>query len=186
MPHPGWEGVRRCRDFGKTSVQGLSIVVLVFMPKVVAALCFGALWISGMNPVNITDPRKPLSLPSACCEETCLNLNVETPAVNDKVEEGEKGSANNEGGKEKTKLPVMVWIHGGAFQLGAISQYLYQPIESFLACKGVVLVTINYRLGALGFLKVQSGDHNCGMWDQVQALKWVQENIAAFVAIQTM
>lgn len=51
---------------------------------------------------------------------------------------------------------------------------MYQPKESFLARAGCVVVTINYRLGALGFLKVEGGDYNCGIWDQVAALQWVQ------------
>ncbi len=196
QPHPAWEGVLRCRDFGKTAVQGLSIIVLVFLPKVLAAVAWAALWVTGSNPLYNHNPKKPLALPGSCSEANCLNLNVETPALCDDGEEeeeeeeeaaapgdGKKGSSRKTTKKKKNKknlLPVMVWIHGGAFQLGASSQYLYQPAESFLARKGVVVVTINYRLGILGFLKVEGGDYNCGMWDQVAALRWVQENIRAF------
>jgi para-nitrobenzyl esterase len=72
----------------------------------------------------------------------------------------------------------MVWIHGGAFSngSGAIPQY----DGSRFARDGVVCVTINYRLGADGFLYLGDGIANLGLLDQVAALAWVQENIAAF------
>jgi len=92
--------------------------------------------------------------------EDCLNLNIWTPDV------GRAG------------LPVMVWIHGGAFSngSGAIPQY----DGSRFARDGVVCVTINYRLGADGFLYLDDGIANLGLLDQIAALAWVQENIAAF------
>lgn len=93
--------------------------------------------------------------------EDCLNLNVYSPDIN--------GS-----------LPVMVFIHGGGFDSGSGSYFLYE--SSTLAARGVVVVTINYRLGAFGFLS--TGDDvmpgNFGLLDQVLALKWVQKNIATF------
>jgi para-nitrobenzyl esterase len=92
--------------------------------------------------------------------EDCLNLNIWTP---------DPGKAG---------LPVMVWIHGGAFSngSGAIPQY----DGSRFARDGVVCVTINYRLGADGFLYLSDGIPNLGLLDQVAALAWVQENISAF------
>jgi para-nitrobenzyl esterase len=92
--------------------------------------------------------------------EDCLNLNIWTPDM------GRSG------------LPVMVWIHGGAFANGssAIPQY----DGSRFARDGVVCVTINYRLGADGFLYLGDGISNLGLLDQIAALAWVQENIAAF------
>ena len=94
--------------------------------------------------------------------EDCLFLNVWTPGVDDAAR------------------PVMVWIHGGAFTIGSGSDGLYDG--AMLAARGdVVVVTINYRLGALGFLHVPSlGESNFGMRDQVAALRWVRDNIAAF------
>lgn len=98
--------------------------------------------------------------------EDCLTLNVWTPATD--------GAAR----------PVMVWIHGGAFVGGAGSSQLYRGTH--LATRGdVVVVTINYRLGALGFLAHPSLDDdgyagNWGLLDQLAALQWVQENIASF------
>jgi len=100
--------------------------------------------------------------------EDCLYLNVWTP------------------GLHRTQRPVMVWIHGGAFSIGSGSQAIYDG--SVLAGRGgVVLVTINYRLGPLGFLRLADltngkipATGNEGILDQVAALQWVQDNIAAF------
>ena len=100
--------------------------------------------------------------------EDCLYLNVWSPAADSK------------------KRPVMVWIHGGGFLVGSGSGSLYDGTH--LAQNGdVVIVSINYRLGALGFLyfddikgKKEGFDNNLGIRDQVAALKWVKENIAAF------
>jgi para-nitrobenzyl esterase len=101
--------------------------------------------------------------------EDCLYLNVYTPAT-----------AN--GG---SKLPVMFWIHGGGYAGGSGSEPRHDGAA--LPTKGVVLVTINYRLGVLGFLAtsdlVKEGEGhagNYGMLDMVEALRWVQANIAKF------
>jgi para-nitrobenzyl esterase len=92
--------------------------------------------------------------------DDCLNLNVWTP---------DPGRAG---------LPVMVWIHGGAFVngSGAVAQYAGDRF----ARDGVVCVTINYRLGPEGFLFLDDASPNRGLLDQIAALEWVQENIAAF------
>ena len=94
--------------------------------------------------------------------EDCLYLNIWTP------------------GLDAAARPVMVWIHGGAFTIGSGSEEYYSGVN--LASRGdVVVVTINYRLGAFGFLNLPAlGETNFGMRDQVAALKWVQENIANF------
>lgn len=96
-------------------------------------------------------------------DEDCLFLNVWTP-----------------GADASARRPVMVWIHGGAFQSGSGSMGLYKGAN--LSARGdVVVVTINYRLGILGWLASEHlGGGNWGLLDQVQALRWVQENIAAF------
>ena len=99
--------------------------------------------------------------------EDCLFLNVRT--------------ANLKGAE---KQPVMVWIHGGAHQYGAGSSSLYQA--NAMVEKGVVLVTINYRLGAFGYLahpaltEEAGTSGNYGLLDQAAALVWVRDNIAAF------
>ena len=75
-------------------------------------------------------------------------------------------------------LPVFVWIHGGSFVngSGAVPAYDGTPF----ARDGVVLVTINYRLGAEGFMTLAGAPDNRGLLDQIAALEWVGENIAAF------
>jgi len=101
--------------------------------------------------------------------EDCLYLNVWTPAK-----------------KPDERFPVMVWIHGGAFNFGSASLPEYNGRN--LAKKGVVVVTLNYRLGPLGFLvhpllsteSVHGTSGNYALLDQIAALKWVQRNIAAF------
>jgi para-nitrobenzyl esterase len=88
--------------------------------------------------------------------------------------------------KDAAKLPVMVWIYGGSFQIGAGSDTRYDG--EALARRGVVLVSLNYRLGILGFFATQelaqeSPQHaagNYGLLDQSAALHWVKQNIAAF------
>jgi para-nitrobenzyl esterase len=92
--------------------------------------------------------------------EECLNVNVWTP---------DPGAAG---------LPVMVWIHGGAFVNGSNSIGVYDGTA--FARDGVVLVGVNYRLGAEGFLLLPDGTPNLGLLDQVAALTWVRDNIAAF------
>ena len=84
------------------------------------------------------------------------------------------------------KLPVMVWIHGGAFVFGSGSSPGTSGVQ--FAKQGVILVTFNYRLGRLGFFAFPalSREHpdepkgNYAYMDQIAALKWVQQNIAAF------
>jgi para-nitrobenzyl esterase len=82
--------------------------------------------------------------------------------------------------------PVLVWIYGGAFQMGGTSAPTYDGAR-LAAEQGVVVVTLNYRVGVLGFLDLRSvggldagAVANCGLRDQLLALQWVQENAAAF------
>ena len=100
--------------------------------------------------------------------EDCLFLNIWTPGLDD------------------ARRPVMFWIHGGAFIMGSGTESFLESGK--LALRGdIVLVSINYRLGALGFMnlkEITSGkipaSGNEGLLDQVAALEWVRENIAAF------
>src|SRR5690606_37542735 len=75
-------------------------------------------------------------------------------------------------------LPVIVWIHGGAFAHGSSAVALYDGAN--FARDGVVFVSINYRLGAEGFALLDDAPANRGLLDQVAALEWVRDNIAAF------
>ncbi|MEU4238309.1 carboxylesterase family protein [Actinoplanes sp. NPDC026619] len=76
------------------------------------------------------------------------------------------------------KLPVLVWIYGGAYTIGSSSRAEYDG--GHLARDGVVLVTFNYRLQMEGFAAIEGAPANRGLLDQVAALEWVRDNIAAF------
>jgi para-nitrobenzyl esterase len=105
--------------------------------------------------------------PPEATSEDCLTLNIWAP---DGAEDA----------------PVIVWIHGGSLRIGGSAQPMYDGAA--LARRGVVLVSINYRLGVLGWLAhpdltAESPDHasgNYGLLDQIAALHWVRDNIAAF------
>lgn len=113
--------------------------------------------------------EKMLGAPAPQWDEAeCLTLNVWSPGLDD------------------ARRPVMVWIHGGAFVNGAGSSPIYDG-RKFAQHGDVVVVTINYRLGAFGFLHVESilgeefaGAGNVGILDQVVALGWVRDNIEGF------
>ena len=105
-------------------------------------------------PPEAAGPEWDMSLAG----EDCLLLNVWTP---------DPGAAG---------LPVMVWIQGGAFEISSSAAY----DGSHFARDGVVCVVINWRVGADGFLYLGDGIANVGLLDQVAALEWVRENIAAF------
>lgn len=113
-----------------------------------------------------TDPRIPIDL-GAPQGDDCLTLNV-------------WASSDTRPGDAK---PVMVWVHGGAYILGSSAQPLYHG--RVLARGGeAVIVTLNYRLGAFGFLDLSAFgdgfDTNVGLRDVLFALRWVRDNIAAF------
>lgn len=119
-------------------------------------------------------PQRPLPIPLlpgwdvGRQDEDCLFLNVTTPAA------------------DEGRRPVMVWLHGGGFAMGSGSQSIYDPGP--LARRGdVVVVTVNYRLGPLGFLHLDDllgesfgASGNAGVEDQIAALRWVRDNVAAF------
>ena len=164
QPAEPWEGVRECYKWGNVVMQGGR------MPAPGASA-------EGMDkdkpkpapdpamnvfaPLNL-NPRRPQ------CSEDGLNLNVWTPA--DSPDE---------------KLPVCLWIHGGGFGSGTGSGNAFDG-EAF--CKqGMVMVSINYRVGVFGFLShpeltAENGgtSGNWALMDMQLALKWVKENIAAF------
>jgi carboxylesterase type B len=84
--------------------------------------------------------------------------------------------------KALNNLPVFFYIHGGAFLLGGSSQMGDEGICKYLCSKAVIVVTINYRFGILGFLTLENEDFkgNYGLWDMAMALKWTKQNISAF------
>ena len=125
----------------------------------------------------ISPQARPSQVPAEqICDENCLYLNVQNAA----------GSTN---------VPVFVYIHGGGFRQGAGSEPLCNYTSNPHHCHapqvnrlravtddsptmvlgGICVVTINYRLGALGWMKATDGDANCGLWDQIAALQYAHE-----------
>ena len=123
----------------------------------------------GVRSAEKFAPQCMQSIPGIATSEDCLYLNVWSPAKS-----------------ASAKVPVLVWIYGGGFSVGGTSVPTYSGEQ--LAKKGVVLVSIGYRLGALGFLahpglSAESAQHvsgNYGLLDMIAALAWIQKNIAAF------
>jgi para-nitrobenzyl esterase len=119
----------------------------------------------GPSPMQNRSLSLMLGVPDNYSED-CLYLNVWTPAK-------DAGS----------RLPVMVWIYGGAFAMGSTATPLYDGKR--LAEKGVVFVSVAYRVGLFGFLTHpeltrEGGRGNFGLRDQIAGLEWVRDNIAAF------
>lgn len=116
--------------------------------------------------------------------EDCLYLNVWTGAVAGAVTGSDTGSDTGADLAASKKLPVLVWIHGGGFVVGSGSEPRYNGAK--LAERGVVIVTVNHRLNALGYLahpaltKEAGSSGNYAMLDLIAALQWVKRNIAAF------
>lgn len=116
-------------------------------------------------------------------EDGCLNLNVWTPASALDTGSGDTGSPNPDGPTEPTgpaRRPVLVWFHGGGFTSGSGGRAWYDGAR-LASSGGIVVVTANYRLGALGYIRLPGiGADNLGCQDQAAALRWVRDNIASF------
>ena len=123
----------------------------------------------GVRPADKFAPQCVQGIPGITTSEDCLYLNVWTPAKT-----------------ASARIPVLVWIYGGGFSVGGTAVPTYSGEK--LAQKGVVLVSIAYRLGALGFLahpelSAESPQHvsgNYGLLDMIAGLQWIKKNIAAF------
>ena len=113
----------------------------------------------GPSCMQSSVPRNvPPASRGAQLSEDCLTLNVWAPQA-------------------AKKAPVMVWVHGGGNDSGSSADIYYDGTA--FAHDGIVLVTLNYRLGSFGF-QPHNGEANFGLWDQVAALGWVRDNIASF------
>lgn len=136
---------------------------------------------TGVRPASESGPAAPQPYdpildtlfgqpPFATDEGSCLTLNVWVPSAP----------------SSERPLPVMVWLHGGAFMTGSGQDRMFDG-SRLAARSDVLVVTVNYRLGALGFLHLggllgagYEASGNVGLLDQIAALKWVAGNIAAF------
>ena len=156
-----WEGIKKAQQFGSFAWQQGT-----FIEGFVNALLEGQGW----GRVKKFFMKNLLKIaPKPKQSEDCLYLNVRTPSI-----------------EVNAKLPVMVWIHGGDHQDGSGGEVFYD--NNAISERGVVTVTINYRLGLMGYYthpeltqeSEQKVSGNYGTLDQVAALKWVKENIAAF------
>lgn len=138
-----WAGVRTCWMYGEVAPQGKTT----------------------MNKFDTMDYSNEM----VENEDTCLNLNVQTPNM-----------------KPKTKLPVIVWLHGGGFSSGASNEATFYNGANLAGYGNVVFVSVNHRLNVLGFMDLSAyGEKykysgNAGMADIVSALEWVKENISKF------
>jgi para-nitrobenzyl esterase len=160
QPAAKWDGVRNANAFGAPCAAGAP-----FGGRGGGGARGGARGAAPAQapPASAEPPREPAR------SEDCLYLNVWTSAT----------SVND-------KRPVMLWIYGGGFTGGSGGMAWYDGEN--LAAKGPVIVTINYRLGSLGFFAHpdlakeagHSGSGNYGMMDAIAALQWVKRNIAAF------
>ncbi len=122
-------------------------------PGVRDALEFGPIVPQPPSPPELSNVKLPQS------EVGCLTLNIWTPSI------------------DSRKRPVMFWIHGGSLKIGSGAEI----DGGKLAARGdVVVVSINYRLGVLGFLYVPGKTANVGILDQIEALRWVKQNIDHF------
>jgi carboxylesterase type B len=164
--------LRGCHENGVIAFKGVRFAARPFganrlqVPRPVKA------W-DGVHDALVFGPKPPQApYPPGIAEglaelvgagEDCLTLNIWTPDL------GRAG------------CPVMVWIPGGMFEFHATGATAYYDGSRF-ARDGVVCVTISYRVGAEGFLYLDDGVANLGLLDQIAALEWVRDNIAAFVA----
>ncbi|MEJ7583198.1 MAG: carboxylesterase/lipase family protein [Acidimicrobiales bacterium] len=167
--HGPWPSRGRDRRLPRSSLRRAPGRALRFAPPEPAVAWTDVLEADRFAPVASQNPsmlEQMLGGDEAAWSEDCLYLNVFTPAC--------------DGGAR----PVMVWIHGGGFLTGTGSIPWYDGTG--LARRDAVIVTVNYRLGVFGFLHLediapgfdQAG--NAGLLDQVAALEWVRDNIAAF------
>jgi para-nitrobenzyl esterase len=157
-PAEAWQGTKRCTKYGPSAFQ-----------REMGGSQFIANLISGLGLSKARQKTLTLAVKAVRTKqsEDCLTLNVRAPAF-------------------ASDLPVMVWIHGGDHSDGSSAEPMYR--SNALPARGCVLVSINYRLGLMGFfahpeLAAESAEGisgNYGLLDQIAALEWVRDNISAF------
>ncbi|MFH8221153.1 carboxylesterase/lipase family protein [Streptomyces sp. NPDC018057] len=168
LPHPPWHGVRDATAPGPTAPQSARSLGGVDMSPY-----FGPGWVRGEDylTVDVRTPGAPHTLgapdaPGGGCRTLGAPGTSDTSGL-----PGTPGAAEH-------GLPVMVFVHGGGFVAGSTRSPLYDGTA--FARDGVVLVTVNHRLGIAGFLDLPGAPANRGLLDVVAALRWVRANIAAF------
>jgi para-nitrobenzyl esterase len=144
-------------------------------------------WSSPMSAAKFGNacPQTAFPFPPVPTAEDCLFLNVYVPTSHGTAFFGQDQGEDQGQDQDQPRFPVMVWIHGGSLVQGASNFYDPTPLVKM---GNVIVVTINYRLGALGFLahpalSVETsygGSGNYGIMDQQFALSWVRRNISAF------
>uniref|UniRef100_A0AC34FAY6 Carboxylic ester hydrolase n=1 Tax=Panagrolaimus sp. ES5 TaxID=591445 RepID=A0AC34FAY6_9BILA len=130
-----------------------------------------------LPPIPWTEPLQAKTLGARCAtypdtmapdgKEDCLTLNIIKPA---------------EPSHDSSGYTVMVWIHGGAFVVGSAVDYNHTETAERMVSQGIIFVSINYRLGPVGFFSTGTSEApgNYGLWDQLQALKFIQKVIPSF------
>lgn len=188
-PITPWKGVLDARKYGPMSYQSN-----------VADVSEDSLRLNVWAPVQSARPTASAAGTTASAAanvsaSTATNASVNTTsaAANITASTAANTSANAAGtpprpasgqAKRSNLMPVYVFIHGGGYTLGSGSQPLYEGTE--LAKAGIVVVTLNYRLGPLGFFSSRTTQHmyqttgNWGLLDMIEALRWVRQNIAFF------
>lgn len=160
QPPTSWQGLRDATEYGPACMQSTRLTG--FLERLLRG--------NGLSDVTVwfVNKLQPYLFNNNYAED-CLTLNIVTPDTD-----------------KSAKRPVMVWIHGGSYESGSGSTSFYN--STAMAKRDVVLVTINYRLGIFGFfghpeLSAAHPDNisgNYGMLDQIAAVEWVRDNIAAF------
>ena len=161
QPVDQWKGIKQTTKFSPMAWQQ-GLLINGFLDAIIHG--------QGWNKLRLFGIKSLLKIvPTPKQSEDCLYLNIKTPSID-----------------PTAKLPVMIWIHGGDHQDGSASEPHYDGVA--IPQKGIVLVTINYRLGLFGYFAhpdlQKESEHqvagNYGTLDQIAALQWVQDNIAAF------
>ncbi|XP_023685081.1 neuroligin-2-like isoform X1 [Paramormyrops kingsleyae] len=164
---PGsWQDIRNATHFAPVCPQNIQGV----LPEI-------------MLPIWFTDNLDVVAGLIQNQSEDCLYLNIYVPTedgpLTKKQDESSMNRPRDEDIRDRRKKPVMLFIHGGSYMEGTGNMFDASVLAAF---GNVILVTMNYRLGVLGFLSTgdQSAKGNYGLLDQIQALRWLNENIKHF------